>query len=247
MAGLGVEFDPGDLERLRTYIELLLEANRTTNLTGITNPPEVWMKHIYDSLSLVPAISTFLAARPDSEQRPSLVDIGSGGGVPALPLAIIFPELRFTLVEATGKKVEFLRHAATTLGLKNVDVVKGRAETLGQDHRVHREKYDLGTARALGHLAVLAELLGPLLRPGAIMLAIKGAKADQELTEAQKAMGLVGLRHLETLQHTTNRLVILEKATRTPRLYPRKDGEPARLPLGMQSSAAKGPGASRKP
>lgn len=239
---MGVEFDPGDLDRLRRFVEVLLEANRTTNLTGITHPPEVWMKHIYDSLSLVPAISTFLAARSESAPPATLVDIGSGGGVPALPLAIIFPDIRFTLVEATGKKVEFLQRAAALLGLKNVAVVKGRAETLGQDHRGHREKYDLGTARALGHLAVLAELLGPLLRPGALLMAIKGAKADQELGEAQKAMGVIGLRHVETLQHLTNRLVILEKSTRTPRLYPRRDGEPARLPLGMETTSPKAPG-----
>lgn len=247
---LGIEFEPTDVPRLGRYLQMLLEANRTTNLTAITDPAEAWRKHILDALALVPLIASFAAeaesrTAPEADGVPvpasapsatpgrplSLVDIGSGGGVPAIPLAIVLPELRVTMVEATGKKVEFLKRVIADLKLSNARVVQGRAETLGQDHRLHREHYDLGTARALGHLGIVIELLGPLIRPHGLVLAIKGAKADQELAESKKALGLIGLKHLQTVETPTGRIVTLDKTTRTPRLYPRRDGEPARAPL----------------
>lgn len=235
---LGVELEPGDAEKLGQFLGLLLEANATVNLTAITEPAEAWRKHILDALSMVGVVASAVgAAGPDGSPSPvSVIDVGSGGGVPAIPLAVVLPDVRFTLVEATGKKVEFLRKSARELGLRNVRVLNERAEKLGQDHRVHREKYDLAMARALGHLAVVVELCGPLVRPGGVMIAVKGAKADQELDEAKDALGMVGLRHVQTIETPTGRLVILEKTTRTPRLYPRRDGEPARVPLGMKRS-----------
>jgi len=268
---LGIEFEPDDVPRLGRYLQMLLEANRTTNLTGITDPAEAWRKHILDALALVPLIASFAADRQNRDREAadptsgdietpsdagepsdlttpgplphgrgsdgrgstplSLIDIGSGGGVPAIPLAIVLPDLRVTLVEATGKKVDFLRRVIADLKLKNTRVIQGRAETLGQDHRLHREHYDLATARALGHLNIVIELLGPLIRPHGLLLAIKGGKADQELGESKKALGLIGLKHLQTVDTPTGRVVTLDKTTRTPRLYPRRDGEPARAPL----------------
>lgn len=243
-AELGLEFESGDLDRLSAFLGRMLDVNKTHNLTAITDPAQAWMKHIFDAMTLVPVIASISEAASDrdglalADAGPrTLVDIGSGGGVPGIPLAIVVPEIRMTLVEATGKKVLFLREVIAELGLKNVEVLQDRAERLGQDHRQHRERYDLGTARALGHLAVVAELLGPLVKPGGTIVAVKGQKADQELQEAHQALGLIGLRHTETLPTPTGRLVVLEKTIRTPRLYPRKDGEPARLPLGMDRPA----------
>jgi 16S rRNA (guanine527-N7)-methyltransferase len=163
----------------------------------------------------------------------SVIDIGSGGGVPAIPLAIVMPDVRFTMVEATGKKAEFLDRTIGELGLANARVLQERAEQIGQNHKEHREKYDAAMARALGHLAIVVELCGPLVRPHGIVVAVKGAKAEQELEESAKAMGMVGLRHVETVTTPTGRLVLMEKTTRTPRLYPRRDGEPSRVPLGI--------------
>lgn len=240
---LGIEFEPHDVERLGLFLAVMLEANKTTNLTAITDPAEAWRKHVLDALALVPVIASMpgehagreddpeAADRPPVDRPVRVIDVGSGGGVPALPLAIVMPDVSFTLVEATGRKVEFLRHAAGVLGLSNVTVLNARAEALGQDHRVHREKYDIATARALGHLAIVAELLGPLVRPRGYVIAVKGAKADQELAESARALGLIGLKHAQTIDSPTGRLVVLEKTTRTPRTYPRKDGEPARSPL----------------
>jgi 16S rRNA (guanine527-N7)-methyltransferase len=120
------------------------------------------------------------------------------------------------------------------LDLRNVRVINDRSERIGQEHKIHREKYDGATARALGHLAVVAELTAPLVKPHGVVLAVKGAKAEQEIEEAHKAFGMLGLRHVDTLTTPTGRIVVLEKTTRTPRLYPRKDGEPKRKPLGIK-------------
>ncbi len=237
-----MELEPGDIERLGRFLGLLLEANKGVNLTAITDPAEAWRKHVLDALAIVGVIAS-VPPRESGVQgggaQVSVVDVGSGGGLPAVPLAIVLPDVRFTLVEATGKKAEFLRRAAGSLGLANVRVLPTRAETIGQDHRVHREAYDVAMARALGHLAVVIELCGPLVRPGGIVVAVKGGKAQQELDEAAEAMGKVGLRHVQTLETPTGKLVILEKTTRTPRLYPRRDGEPARVPLGLKREDAR--------
>lgn len=236
-AALGVEFEPADLERLGRFLALLLHTNETTNLTAITDPVQAWDKHILDALSLVPVIAS---VSPVAAETPlSVADIGSGGGVPALPLAIVLPDVRFTLVEATGKKAAFLDQTIRALGLGNARVLSQRAEVIGQDHRAHREKYDIAMARALGHLAIVAELCGPLVRQHGVVVAVKGAKADQELEEAAPALGMVGLRHVETLDTPTGRLVVMEKTIRTPRLYPRRDGEPSRVPLGIKRDKKK--------
>ena len=125
-ATLGIEFDDGDLQRLGTYLELLLEANKTTNLTAIREPDAAWMRHILDSLTLLPA----LAELPEGA---TVIDVGSGGGLPGMPLAIAMPHLRFTLLEATGKKAVFLRTTAKALELSNVAILCERAEKAAHD------------------------------------------------------------------------------------------------------------------
>ncbi len=249
----GVEFEPGDVERLGRFLGMLLEANKVTNLTAITDPEQAWTKHILDALTLVPVLATLMTdestkrridgdapIKPGSTPPPppppallSVIDIGSGGGVPAIPLAIVMPDVRFTMVEATGKKAEFLDRTISELGLMNARVILERAEQVGQDHREHREKYDAAIARALGHLAIVVELCGPLVRPHGVVVAVKGAKAAVEVEESAKAMGLIGLRYVETVATPTGQLVLMEKTTRTPRTYPRRDGEPSRVPLGV--------------
>jgi 16S rRNA (guanine527-N7)-methyltransferase len=254
--GLGLEFEPGDLDKLGRFLAAMLEFNTVTNLTSITDPAQAWMKHILDAMTLLPVIISAGAARaehdeaetraPDedtdqqSHDQPSsggpfrVIDIGSGGGVPVVPLAIVLPDVQFTAVEATGKKADFLRAASRALKLNNLVVISERAERLGQDHKLHRERYDISMARALGHLAIVTELCGPLVRRNGLVIAIKGARAERELTESAKALGFIGLRHIETAVTPTGRLVILEKTIKTPRMYPRRDGEPARMPLGVE-------------
>lgn len=236
-SALGIEFETGDLERLGRFLALLLQANTAFNLTAVTDPGEAWTRHILDAMTLMP----LLAELPEGSR---VIDVGSGGGVPGVPLAIVLPGVLFTLLEATGKKAEFLRAAAAVLGLHNVTVVQDRAERAGQDRGErtggdaseraggHREAYDVVLARALGPLAVAAELCVPLAKVGGRVLLVKGQKAAQELAEAELALRELKAVHTGTVETPTGRIVVLEKRVRTPRTYPRRDGEPSRAPLG---------------
>jgi 16S rRNA (guanine527-N7)-methyltransferase len=221
----GIAFDPGDLERLGAYLSLLLEANTRFNLTAVTDPDEAWTKHVFDSLTLLPYVV--------SAEARHVIDVGSGGGLPGMPLAIVLPEVDFTLLEATGKKADFLRDAAGHLELANVDVVNDRAETIGQDRADHREQYDLVVARAVGRLVVLLELAVPLARVGGHVAAIKGAKAAREIEEAARALHLLHGEVIETTRTPTGTIVLIQKLRRTAKLYPRRPGEPKRAPLGV--------------
>lgn len=232
-ATAGIELEPGEPEQLYAYLELLYEANETTNLTAIRDESEAWMKHIFDALTLLPVIAEITPAG----EHLAVCDVGSGGGVPAIPLAIVCPDARFTLLEATGRKVELLNHFVQELGLTNVSVVNSRAEREGAFSSGElRDTFDLVTARALGRTAVAAELCVPLAREGGIIALIKGQKADEELEEAKAALHMLHAVHSGTIDTPTGRLVILEKARRTPKIYPRRDGEPKRSPLGVKKS-----------
>lgn len=222
-AALGIAFESGDLDRLGVFLDLLLEANTRFNLTTVTDPAEAWMRHILDSLSLLPVIA--------SAEPKTIMDVGSGGGLPGVPLAIVLPNIQFTLLEATGKKAAFLYEVAHEMGLTNVRVVNDRAETVGSDREHHREKYDMVTARAVGRLAVLLELTSPLARPGGHVVAIKGDKAQEEIEEAKGALHRLHCQVAETIRTATNTLVVIEKLRATPKMYPRRPGEPKRVPL----------------
>lgn len=241
-ATLGIEFDGGDLERLGSYLELLLETNKTTNLTAIREPEAAWMRHILDSLTLLPALS-------DLPEGATVIDVGSGGGLPGMPLAITMPHLRFTLLEATGKKAVFLRTTARSLGLSNVAILCERAEKAAHDRGErtgegrqggHREAYDAVVARAVGRLVSLAEITVPFAKApseghaGGEILLIKGQQADEELEESKAALHALKAVHLRTFDTPTGRVIVLGKGAATPKLYPRRDGEPKRAPLGVR-------------
>lgn len=225
--GLNIEFDRGDLEKLGRYIALLLDANTRFNLTATTNPEDVWTRHILDSLTLVPLIeSSGTGVSPVQ-----VIDVGSGGGLPGIPLAIVLPHIHFTLLEATGKKARFLQDTAQQLGLTNIKVICDRAETVGQDHKQFREQFDIVLARAVGKLPVLLELTVPLAKIGGHVLAMKGEKASEEIIEATQALYLLHAQVVESISAATGTIVVIEKQRKTPRTYPRRPGEPKRDPL----------------
>ena len=223
---MGIEFDAADLQRLARYLELLLEANQRFNLTAITDPAQAWVRHILDSLTLVPLIAA-------AEAR-IILDVGSGGGLPGIPLAIVLPQVRFTLLEATGKKARFLQEAIATLGLSNAAVVNDRAEIVGQDHQHHREQYDIVMARAVGRLPVLLELTVPFAKVGGLVLAMKGEQAGSEIADAKQALHLLHAHVIDRRPTGTGVIVVIEKQRKTPRIYPRAPGDPKRVPLGVK-------------
>ncbi|MHA7813601.1 MAG: 16S rRNA (guanine(527)-N(7))-methyltransferase RsmG [Phycisphaerales bacterium] len=232
---IGIAFEPAELETLARFLAMLLHANTRMNLTSIRDAEEAWDKHIFDSLTLIP----LLAELADGA---TVIDIGSGGGLPGIPLAIALPNLRFTLMDATKKKCDYLEQAADALGLSNVRVICARAEALGQDRgektgagRVdaHREHYDVAMARGVGQIPMLAELTVPLVKVGGLVLMTKGQRADEELASAKQALHMLHAAHAGTVDTPTGRVVVIEKLRRTPRDYPRRDGEPKRSPLGV--------------
>ncbi len=224
-ADFGVECEANDLRRFGQYLALLAAANEVMNLTTVRDADAAWEKHIFDSLTLLPLLASAEVHR--------VIDIGSGGGVPGLPLAIAMPGVSFTLVEATGKKAQFLELAVSRLGLTNVVVVSERAEVVGRDRETHRDQYDAAIVRAVGHLAIVAELCIPLVRVDGFVLAVKGEKAAAEVEESAEALRMLHSEVAQIVATPTGRVVVLHKLRPTPKLYPRRPGEPKRAPLGM--------------
>ncbi len=226
----GLELTPDQLASFETFYRLLIEWNARFNLTSITEYDEVQVKHFLDSLSLVRALPN------KSLEGAELMDIGAGAGFPGVPLAIAFPRLQVTLLEATGKKVRFLDEAVRALSLENVSAIKGRAEELGHD-AAHREQYDLVVARAVAHLRTLVEYTLPFARVGGIFVAYKGAGADHETYAAAHAIQVFGgqVRELIPIElpgiEDTRQLVVIDKVAPTPNLYPRRSGLPEKKPL----------------
>lgn len=213
---------------LTTYEKELLEWNQKFNLTAIRDTESIRTKHFLDSFSCVLAWK----ASPPSH----LIDVGTGAGFPGLPLKILYPNLKLTLVESVGKKAKFCRHIAGVLGIENVEVIHARAEDLGQN-LLHREKYDWAVARAVANLNVLSEYLIPFVKIGGSMLAQKGESGPAEAQSAEKVMELLGgnLRQLIPVHlpgvADDRYLVVVDKVAATPSKYPRKTGIPAKQPL----------------
>ncbi len=218
----GVDLATENGLRMGRFLDLLLGANRAFNLTAIDELDEAWERHVLDSLSLVPDLV-------DLDAGESVVDVGSGGGLPALPLAIVLPQLSFTLLEATGKKAQFLEETARELGLDNVHVVTDRAEAFGRGPS--RARFAAATARAVARLPVLLELTLPLVRVGGRILAIKGEQADQEISEAPAALAILRGAVHAVRRTDTGTVVRIVKTAPTPEHYPRRAGEPKRNPL----------------
>lgn len=216
---------PAQLAQLDRYVDLLMAANAQFNLTAIRSRDGVESNLVAGSLEqarLLPAEIT------------SLIDVGTGGGVPGMVLAIARPDVQVCLLDATAKKVRFLDETARVLELANVTAVQGRAEELGQDP-AHRQQYDAGTARAVARLATLVELVLPFVRPGGMAVFPKGAAAAEELDEARPAIGSLGgasprLTH-STLDETA--YITIEKRKSTPHQFPRRTGVPGKRPLGV--------------
>jgi 16S rRNA (guanine527-N7)-methyltransferase len=223
-ARLGVTLNADQEAQFARLADALVEWNAHTNLTAITDPEGVHVRHFLDSLTV--------PVRPDER----VIDVGTGAGFPGLPLAIAHPSVRVTLLEATGKKIAFLEHVIALLGLTNAVTLHARAEDAGQ-HPAHRAAYDLAVARAVARLPVLLEYLLPLVRVGGRCIAMKGVTAHEEAESARRALRTLGGRliGIEPVMlpgvDEPHYLVMVEKIAPTPPLYPRKPGTPSKKPL----------------
>jgi 16S rRNA (guanine527-N7)-methyltransferase len=213
---------------LATYERLLIEWNEQFNLTAIRDQEGIRIKHFLDSFSCV------LAWQGVPPRQ--LIDVGTGAGFPGLPLKILYPSMRLTLVESVRKKADFCRCLVEKLKLEGVEVIHARAEEVGH-MAVHRENYDQAVARAVANLPILAEYLLPLVQVGGSMLAQKGQSGPAEAHQAGRALKILGgsLRQLipVTLPGVVEEryLVMVDKSAATPDQYPRRPGIPAKKPL----------------
>ena len=229
IAGTDLSLPPGFADAAERYVALLLDANRRVNLTRVVEPASVARLHLLDALSALP----LLDALPRAGR---CLDLGSGGGVPGLVLALARPDQRWVLVDSVRKKTDELRGFVVSLGMGNVEVVAERAENLGRDSR-HREAHDVVAARACSALPVLAEYALPLLAVGGALVAWKGPIANEELRAGRAAAAACGggapsVRPAGFAELGDHRFVVIAKESATPERYPRRPGEPGRRPLG---------------
>lgn len=227
-AEYGLQLTNGQIAAMDTYYRLLLAWNEKMNLTAITEPHEVAVKHMIDSLSCYREEIFTAAAR--------IVDVGTGAGFPGIPLKIFQPELELILMDSLNKRLNFLREVAGNLGLQGVAFVHARAEEAGKNKQ-HRESYDIAVSRAVARLNVLCELCLPMVKVGGWFIALKGAQYEDEVHEAAKALTILGgkvadIRPVSLPGLADKRAVIyIKKVAATPPSYPRKAGTPEKKPL----------------
>ncbi len=227
---LHLQLSEHQFEQLLRYCQELLDWNTRINLTAITNPEEVWLKHFLDSFSLLSVYD-----KPQAR----LLDIGSGAGFPGLPLKIVCPEWHVTLLEATGKKVAFLRHMIDLLQLTNVIAIHGRAEELAHKPE-YRATFDLVTARAVASLPTLLEYTAPFCKVNGLIVLPKKGELAEELVQGKRAAHLVGTILKADVPVTLpglddgRRLLVWEQKTLCPAQFPRGGGVMAKKPLGSR-------------
>lgn len=227
----GTEVSDQQMDQFDAYFKLLVEVNEHVNLTTITEKSDVYLKHFYDSIT--PA---FFVSQIKTEPL-TVCDVGAGAGFPSLPLKILFPQLKVTIVDSLNKRINFLQQLVERLQLTDVSLFHARAEEFGGKRSEHRQQYDLVTARAVARLTVLSELCLPLVKVGGKMVALKAAKAEDELKDAKSAIQLLGGQisaddeFALPISEEKRHIIVIDKVKDTPKKYPRKPGTPSKEPL----------------
>ncbi|HPR24470.1 MAG TPA: 16S rRNA (guanine(527)-N(7))-methyltransferase RsmG [Bacillota bacterium] len=213
---------------MEEYMNSILEWNKKVNLTAITSREEFIDKHLADSL--------MCAGSNEIQNSKTIIDVGTGAGFPGVPLALIFPEKSFLLLDSQNKKIEIIKEEAQKVGIRNAVFIQGRAEDLAGEED-YREKFDICVSRAVAPMAVLLEYCLPFVRTGGNFLAYKGAKWQQELYAAENALDILGGEKIRidssnfTKEDTDHVVIYIYKEKETPRKYPRKAGKPSKYPL----------------
>ena len=226
---LGIDLTGKQLINFNTYCDFLKEYNSHTNLTAITDDEGIFLKHFYDSLTIVNAI--------DLNKYATLIDIGTGAGFPGMVLKIIYPHLKVTLLDSNNKKITFLKELAKKLNLNGIEFYQGRAEDFV---KTNREKFDIVTARAVSNLPVLSELCLPLTRVDGYFVAMKGSNKE-EIEDARFAIRTLG-GHIEEIVNFTlpieeseRNIIRISKIKKTPEEYPRRYEKIIKNPLKIKA------------
>ena len=223
---IGVRFSVEQMDKFYKYMNLLIEWNEKINLTAIIEPNEIILKHFIDSITIL----------KDIKDGSIVVDVGTGAGFPGIPLSIMNPTLKITLVDSLNKRLIFLQEVINELDLKNVELVHARAEEFGRNKK-YREKFDVATSRAVANLATLSEYLLPLVKINGKAISMKAGNASQEIEDAKKAIKTLGgninnIEEFKLPQSDIGRTIIMiDKISGTPGKYPRKPGTPAKEPI----------------
>ncbi|TCS81868.1 16S rRNA (guanine(527)-N(7))-methyltransferase RsmG [Pectinatus cerevisiiphilus] len=224
----GIQLSKEQYEKFNAYYELLLEWNSKINLTAITAPDEVAIKHIVDSLS----------AWDEKRFSPTakIIDVGTGAGFPGIPLKIMHPGLQLTLLDSLAKRIKFLQTVAAKLNITDIEFLHGRAEEIGR-RKPYREKFDIVFSRAVARMPVLCEYALPLVKKEGYFTALKGRQYEAEAGEAHNAIKVLGgvLAEVKPVKlpglDDVRAVIYVQKVSKTPAVYPRKAGTPERKPL----------------
>lgn len=225
-AGVQIEITDEQLEKFQRYMELLVEWNQKMNLTAITDPEGVTVKHFYDSLMVLRCT--------EIPQGASLIDVGTGAGFPGIPLAIMRPGLQLTLLDSLNKRLVFLEEVCRSLGI-HAQLRHARAEEGGRQAGL-RESFDIATARAVAGMNVLCEYCLPFVKKGGLFIAMKGPDGENEVKEASRGIGVLGgkpekLEKLTLPDGSQRCVVLLRKVRETPAAYPRHGSKISKKPL----------------
>jgi 16S rRNA (guanine527-N7)-methyltransferase len=223
---IGIVLEEEQIEQFYQYEKLLLIWNEKINLTAITKPEEIILKHFIDSMT----IAKYIGANK------TLIDVGTGAGFPGIPLKIIRKDIQITLLDSLNKRVQFLNEIIKQLELKEVETIHGRVEEFGKNKK-YREKFDYATSRAVANLTTLSEYLLPLVKIEGKCICMKGSTVKEEIDQSQKAIAILGgkIEEIEAFQlpesDIDRHIVLLRKIKQTPAKYPRKPGTPSKEPI----------------
>ena len=223
---LNINLNKTQIEQFYKYMNILLKWNKIMNLTAITDPKEIIIKHFIDSITVLKELG----------EKDTIIDVGTGAGFPGIPIKIVFPETKIILLDSLNKRVNFLNEVIKELKLKNIEAIHGRAEEYGQN-KIHREKYDVAIARAVAPLNILLEYLMPFVKVAGKCIAMKGPNTKEEIKSSQNAIKVLGgnlvkVKEFNLIKEDIKRsIIIIEKTKELSKVFPRKSGTPSKKPL----------------